>query len=300
ELDALIKATTMGCNASSTTTSATSNAYRGSNKHVESLSPSPNSNQHQPDTKPIPNDSYRRTRANINDVIQNFFLVWLDSNVDRSGKDYQHSIKHLQRTVNTIETFQDTEECVNYLSQFENEKAFLVISGALCEAVVPRVHDSMPQIYSIYLFCQKREKYEEWAKHWSKVKGIYTEITPLCDSVRASARECDEDSVQITSASSLDQIEPTFMYTQLLKEIILEIDFDQNKEIHDLVEYVRPKYAGNDEQLEIIDEFTRDYQGNIYDKPVWWYSTNGNIAQNGFLYTRPSSKHRGIVFKPIK
>ncbi|CAF4798384.1 unnamed protein product, partial [Rotaria sp. Silwood2] len=77
----------------------------------------------------------------------------------------------------------------------------------------------------------------EWAKNWSKVKGIFTEITSICDLVRKSARQCDEDSVVISAVSSLNQIEPSFMYTQLFKESILKIDFDEKKAIHDLAEY---------------------------------------------------------------
>ncbi|CAF4505939.1 unnamed protein product, partial [Rotaria sp. Silwood2] len=84
---------------------------------------------------------------------------------------------------------------------------------------------------------RKQEKYEEWAKNWSKVKGIFTEITSICDLVRKSARQCDEDSVVISAVSSLNQIEPSFMYTQLFKESILKIDFDKKKAIHDLAEY---------------------------------------------------------------
>ncbi|CAF1180167.1 unnamed protein product [Rotaria sordida] len=214
-----------------------------------------------------------RRRTDKNEIIQNFLLLWLDAKIDESNEDYRNSIKHLQRTVNTIKPYRDTEECINYISELENEKAFLIISGALCESVVPRVHN-MTQLYSIYVFCRKKEKYEEWAKDWSKVKGIFTEIIPICDAVRQSARQCDEDSIVVNAVSSLNQIEPLFMYTQLFKEIILEIDFDGNKEINELAEYAREKYAGNDEHLAIIDEFVRDYRSHLDEnnKPVWWYT----------------------------
>ncbi|CAF1434436.1 unnamed protein product, partial [Rotaria sordida] len=172
-----------------------------------------------------------------------------------------------------IKPYRDTEECINYISELENEKAFLIISGALCESVVPRVHN-MTQLYSIYVFCRKKEKYEEWAKQWSKVKGIFTEIILICDAVRQSARQCDEDSIVVNAVSSLNQIEPLFMYTQFFKEIILEIDFDGNKQINELAEYAREKYAGNDEQLAIINEFVRDYRSHLKEnnKSVWWYT----------------------------
>ncbi|CAF4272599.1 unnamed protein product, partial [Rotaria sordida] len=165
-----------------------------------------------------PKRDRRRIVVPLDELVQNFLLVWLDEKFDESVDDYGHSIKQLRRTVNKIETFCETDECIEYILQLQNQKILLIISGALCETVVPRVHN-MTQLYSIYVFCQKKEKYEEWAKQWSKVKGIFTEIISICDAVRQSARQCDEDSVPIGS-----EIEPSFMYTQLFKEIILTID----------------------------------------------------------------------------
>ncbi|CAF2683234.1 unnamed protein product [Rotaria sp. Silwood2] len=217
-------------------------------------------------------------------LFRNFLLIWLDANIDESSEHYHNSIKHLRCTVNTIETFQDTEECVDYVSKFQNEKAFLIISGALCQTVVPRIHQ-ITQVYSVYVFCRKQEKYEEWVKNWSKVKGIFTEITSICDLVRKSARQCDEDSVVISAVSSLNQIEPSFMYTQLFKESILKIVFDKKKAIHDLAEYARKNYAGNEEHLTIIDEFARDYQAfnGDNDQCLCIMPQNLNLDRNGVL-----------------
>ncbi|CAF1216028.1 unnamed protein product [Rotaria sp. Silwood1] len=217
----------MGCSASEVSNSLSQNPQYT----VTPLSSSSTLNQ-QPNSNRRPKRDYR---IDTNEIIQNFLLIWLDENIDESSDDYLNSIEQLRRTINTIEIFHDTNECIDYMSQVQNEKSFLIISGALCESVVSRIHDTI-QLHSIYVFCQKQEKYEEWAKNWSKVKGIFTEITSVCDAVRQSARQCDQDDIGITGVSSLNQIEPSFMYTQLLKEIILEIDFDEQKEIKDLVE----------------------------------------------------------------
>ncbi|CAF4041944.1 unnamed protein product [Rotaria sp. Silwood1] len=224
------------------------------------------------------NTTKRNHRSQSHEIVQNFLILWLDEEIDESIDDYRNSIKHLQRIVNTIETFTDKDECVDYLSQLQNEKAFLIVSGTLCEAVVPHIHH-MTQLYSIYVFCQIQPKYEEWVKDWYKVKGVFTEITPLSDSIRQSARHCDEDLIVISAASSLNEIEPSFMYTQLFKEIILEIDFDAKKEINALVEYAHEKYAGNDEHSTMIEEFAREYQGNLEgnNKPIWWYTRRASI-----------------------
>ncbi|CAF4523009.1 unnamed protein product, partial [Rotaria sp. Silwood2] len=215
----------------------------------------------------------RNRCTDSNEIIQNFLLVWLDAQIDESTNDFYNSIKHLRQTVNTIEIFDDENECINYITQIENEKAFFIISGALCQSVVPRVHQ-LNQLYSVYVFCRQPSKYEEWAKNWPKVKSIVTEITSICDSVRQLARQCDEDSVRISAIKSLNQIEPSFIYTQLFKEVILEINFDQKKEIQALVQYVRKKYDGDDNQLKIIDEFATEYRDDAdgNNRPIWWYT----------------------------
>ncbi|CAF3847212.1 unnamed protein product [Rotaria sordida] len=167
----------------------------------------------------------RNRRTDSNEIIQNFLLVWLDAQIDESTDDFRNSIKHLRQTVNTIEIFDDDNECINYITQIQKEKAFLIISGALCQ-------------------------------------------------IQQLARQCDEDSVTISAIKSLNQIEPSFMYTQLFKEVILEINFDRKNEIQALVQYVRKKYESDDNQLKIIDEFATEYRdesdGN--NRPIWWYT----------------------------
>ncbi|CAF4992215.1 unnamed protein product [Rotaria sp. Silwood1] len=111
-------------------------------------------------------------------------------------------------------------------------------------------------------------KYEQWAtEKWPKVRGVFTDIDSICDSLRQAARECDDDDMKITG-----QIEPSFMYSMLFKEIVLEIHFDLEKEIPALAEYARQVYKDKPEQLPIIDEFVQQYNGNINNSPVRWYT----------------------------
>ncbi|CAF4695638.1 unnamed protein product [Rotaria sp. Silwood1] len=254
----------MGCEASTIPNSLSNNTH----PTVTPLSLSSTLNQ-QTDSNQVP--KWGR-QIDTNQIIENFLLIWLDEKIDESNEDYQNSIKHLRHTVNTVETFQKNEECIDYTSRLQDKKAFLIISDALCQTVVPRIHN-IDQVHSIYVFCRKKEKCQEWTKEWSKIKGIYTEVIPICDLVRQSVRQCDEDSVLITEIS-LNQNESSFIYTQLFKEIILEIDFDEKKEINDLVDYARKKYVGNDEQLKIIDEFAENYRSHLDENntPIWWYT----------------------------
>ncbi|CAF4206188.1 unnamed protein product, partial [Rotaria sordida] len=259
----------MGCGASVTTDKSVVNSTTPVNI---SSSTHPHRSQ-----VSITNGEKGQQRVQAQDLVQNYFLLWLDGNLDESNEDFQNSIKQLQLTVDTIEKFRDADECLNYISSFKNQKAFLIVSGALTENVLPRVH-GMSQIYAIYIFCQKKSKYEQWeAKEWPK----------------QSARECDDDTVGITG-----EIESSFMYTTFFKEIVLEIDFDEKKTIPELADYARQQkvYADKKEQLELIDEFTQEYHGNINNKPVEWYTAEcftykmlnkalGNLDVNTLLKT---------------
>ncbi|CAF1355184.1 unnamed protein product [Rotaria sordida] len=217
----------------------------------------------------ITNGEKGQQRVQAKDLVQNYFLLWLDSNLDESNEDFRNSIKQLQLTVDTIEKFRNADECFNYISSFKNQKAFLIVSGALTENVVPRVH-RMSQIYAIYIFCRKKSKYEQWkTEEWPKVRGVFTEIHSICASVQQSARECDDDTVGITG-----ELESSFMYTTFFKEIVLEIDFDEKKTIPELADYAcqQKVYANNKKELELINKFAQEYYGNIDNNPVQWYT----------------------------
>ncbi|CAF3277435.1 unnamed protein product [Rotaria sp. Silwood2] len=242
---------------------------------TNTVSPAKDSRSNYTDIKIHPH-RYRQTprnveqneqHAQIDDLVQNFFLVWLDNHLDEFEEDFRNSLAKLQRTIDVIEKFRDTNECIMHISKSKNKKIFLVVSGKLANDVVPLMHDKS-QIYAINIFCFDKSKYEQWTtEKWPKVRGVFTDIDSICDSLRQAARECDDDDMNITG-----QIEPSFMYSMLFKEIVLEIDFDLEKEIPALAEYARQVYKDKPEQLPIIDEFVQQYNGNINNSPVRWYT----------------------------
>src|ERR1700722_1169711 len=101
-------------------------------------------------------------------IIENFVVVWLDSNINETDADYQNSITQLRRIVNSIRTFTDVDQCVDFLTQIKDEKAFMIVSGALGQQLVPIIQDFF-QLDSIYVFCGHKSKHEQWAKDFYKV-----------------------------------------------------------------------------------------------------------------------------------
>ena len=114
-----------------------------------------------------PKGASRGGRINVQ-MVQNVLLVWLDGDIEESSSDCQHTIAQLRRTVNTINTFADGEECIQFLEDMKEEKACMIISGALGQQIVPRVHN-MSQVDSIFIFCDNQKYHEQWAKDWSKI-----------------------------------------------------------------------------------------------------------------------------------
>ncbi|CAF1347054.1 unnamed protein product, partial [Rotaria sp. Silwood1] len=194
--------------------------------------------------------------------LQNSLLVWLDTDLDESKGDYKKSIQHLRNILETVTTFTDIDECIDFLSDIENENVFMIISGALGQHIIPVIQEC-PQLVSIYIFCDNQLIHERWAKTIAKVKGVYTQIELICDALQIDRRNCDQDMISI----SFNRIDPLFMYTQLLKEALLEIEDDDDKSIKELVEYCRLQSDASEKTLEKIEEEYRNHS------PIWWYTS---------------------------
>ena len=194
-------------------------------------------------------------------ILQNFLLVWLDANFNESNPDFKKSLKYLRQVVASIETFTDTEECVKFLDQIKTEKAFIIVSGSLGEQVVLDLED-MPQVQSVYIFRGKKAIHEEWASKMSKVKGVFTEIEPICKALQIDGQNCDRAMISI----SFNGIDALFMYTQLLKEAILQIEGDDAKSLKELVDYCRNQRDISEHTVALVE---REYRSHT---PIWWYT----------------------------
>ncbi|CAF4655406.1 unnamed protein product, partial [Rotaria sp. Silwood2] len=122
------------------------------------------------------------------------------------------------------------------------------------------------------------------------------------------------------SNENLNQLEPQFMYTQIFKEILLDIEHDEQA-IKDLAIFCRELYKKNDIETKIINEFEHTYQPS---KAIWWYTRecftykmlngalrtlNGDIIirmgvflrdvhrQIEALYNKQVSQYRGEAFR---
>ena len=208
-------------------------------------------------------------------MIQNFHLVWLDGNIDENNDDCHNSITQLRQVVNTVNTFVDVDECIGFVDNIKEETTFMISSGALGQTTVPIVHNKQ-QVSTIYIFCGNKARHAIWTKEWTKVKGVFTDIKPICEALKQASRDCDHNAVSISfvgstngaSSEELNILHCSFMYTQILKDILLTIDFDQGH-ISDFLTFCRKELAGNSLELKNVDKIQKEYHAH---QPIWWYT----------------------------
>ena len=207
---------------------------------------------------------------------QSYLLIWADSSSDEKKQDCQNTLRHLRSVVNEVHQLTTPAQCISVLKEMNKRKAFVISSGALGRELVPEIHD-IQLVDTIYIFCANKQRHEEWAKHWSKIQGVYTEIKPICELLKKVTRELDHDAISMSivpkqvvasdgEKQDLDQLEPSFMYTVLFKEIILEIDEDNSKAMKQLVDYCRETGTNENE----LKDFESRYRHQ--KSPIWWYT----------------------------
>ena len=182
---------------------------------------------------------------------QNFVLMWLDPNIDQSVLDYQNTLAQLRSTINDVHIFTLSNECVDFLTEINKMKTFLIIDGGLSQQVVPLIHE-IPQLNTVYILCNNKVRYEQWAKAWVKVKGVYSDVIPICEHLQQIVEQCNQDSIALSfvtvdegaSKQNLNQLESPFMYTQIFKETLLEMEHDEQS-IRDFTAYCRDNFYGS-------------------------------------------------------
>ncbi|CAF3454978.1 unnamed protein product [Rotaria sp. Silwood1] len=248
----------------STTTTASGTSSRFTTNKLKKSSPPPTTTAntvHSTAAAAITTSSNTVLSRRVHRVLQDFLVIWLDSNVDKSKNDFKKSIQRLRHIVASVITFTDVQECIDFLSEIKNERVYMIVSGSVGRHLIPEIY-TWPQLNSIYIFCGKQSVHEEWAKAISKIKGVYTKIKPICKALQIDREQCDQAMISI----SFHGIDALFMCTPLLKEVFSEIDDDKAKSIKELVDYCRLQDDIPENEIANVEQ-----EYNLH-KPIWWYT----------------------------
>ena len=214
-------------------------------------------------------------------ILQNFHLVWFDENINEDSDDYQNSITQLQQVVNTVNIFTDIDECIDFITDITEEATLMIVSEVFNQNTLSVVQD-ISQIKSVYVMCKNKTKLEQCEKKWPKFHGAYTDITSICEKIRGDSKICDHNAISFSvikqsdesSVENLDTLDCSFMYTQILKDILLTIDFTQ-EHINQFLVYCREQFADSTTNLNVVQKIEMEYNDH---SPIWWYTCDS------FLY----------------
>ncbi|CAF1286997.1 unnamed protein product [Adineta steineri] len=209
-------------------------------------------------------------------IAQNYLLVWVDASIDQTSKDCEDTLAQLRTIVNDVTICTQPDECMQLLDSLNDEKAFVIISGYQGQHLVSKIHD-MPTLDAIYIFCGNISSHQQWTMEWRKVKGVHNNIKDICDALKGGVKQVNQDLIPISfvttteavSSENLNQLEPNYMYIQIFKDILLKIEHNQEQAIKILAVYCHNLYSKNITELNVIDEFQRDYRP---EQAVWWYT----------------------------
>ncbi|CAF3424027.1 unnamed protein product [Rotaria socialis] len=208
-------------------------------------------------------------------IVQNFIIIWLDPDIDEVNVKFPDTIARLRSIVSWIKVFTLPDDSVDYLTDVTDENVFLFVENSFGKQLVPLIHE-LPQLYSIFVFCNDNDEQQTWTKEWTKANGIFTQAEQICSLLKDNVKQCDHNTIPISIVSvddlskpNLNEVEPLFMYSQILKEILLEMASDEHAE-KELVQFWREQYYDNASVLKkIVDEFEQDYHRHT---PIWWYT----------------------------
>ncbi|CAF1221230.1 unnamed protein product [Adineta steineri] len=211
-----------------------------------------------------PKESIRKRNDNH---LESFSLIWLNNN---ENVDIQ---KELRNTINHIETFDDVEECKNYIEKTsENDRLVLVTNGEFGQQIIPSIHQ-LRQISSVYINSEN----EQWTNDFPKLKGIHVEMDELVLQIREDHknRRKIEEPVWMNMFTTVNDagksttgINGQFVFSQLLLDCLLRLKPNENDR-NELISYCEKEYEGNQNELNHLHEFQSSYSS---DNVLWWYT----------------------------
>ncbi|CAF0903085.1 unnamed protein product [Adineta steineri] len=211
-------------------------------------------------------------------IAQDYSLLWLDESMEEANKDYQDIWTQLKTLTDNVNVFTQRDVCIDYLTDAQEEvKYFLIVKDTMCQQIMPLIND-IPQLHGIYISNDTKILPEEWTKKWQKIKNVHANIDNLCQGLQLGIKQYHQDSIamsfitpnEMTSTDNLNQLEPTFMYTQIFKDILLDMQHSQ-QDISQFIAYCR--HHGCVSPIN-IDRFEKEYHDQL---AIWWYTFPSNI-----------------------
>ena len=192
-------------------------------------------------------------------LVEDCLVLWL---LPAGSTPPASEVSKLCHVVSTVIVFSERDECLAYIAKIRVEKVFLIVSA---------LDSSL-----------------EGARDWPQVEKIYVldscglTLESLCQQLEKDVELCGLDLLLITSSAPphddgnslvAKQQEASFLFAQLMREVLYRLKFENNAK-SEFVSFCRLHYAGNPEQLRIIDDFETNYRPQ---KAIYWLTRSSFI-----------------------
>ena len=197
--------------------------------------------------------------------VEYFVLVYLTSTYPD-----EIIIRNLRSLVNYLKIFDDIDDSIAFINTISNEKVIFITTDSFGNSILSKIED-LQQIFTIYILNENDtdEHEQNLLNKQTKLKGFYTNINDITKQMSIDINEITRDLIAYMNISSTSNTaDPTFIYSHLIKEIILDSE-ETDLAMKELVNFSRQEYQGNQEELTIIDEFESDYHK---ERAIWWFS----------------------------
>ena len=68
-------------------------------------------------------------------------------------------MQELRNVVNDVNIFTERNECIDFLTEVDDMKAFMIVKGAVGQQILPLIHD-IPQLVGVYILCSNKSSHE--------------------------------------------------------------------------------------------------------------------------------------------
>lgn len=203
------------------------------------------------------------------DINEESMIVWL-----LSVRETELPIKQnvLQSITNDVRTFNEPDDCVEYLLSLQYEKVFLVLGRGRSTTIYALLECSW--IVCIYLL-----EYDEDLPGISNIRGSFLDCSTLVEQLKMDINNFQHSHTHLTFCSQSDESssqiisedEARFFWSQMLLDGLLNVKRPHHcKDVYDdLLEECRLYCRRNPIQMEQIVEFERTYTLN---DAIRWYT----------------------------
>ncbi|UJR18337.1 hypothetical protein I4U23_005239 [Adineta vaga] len=186
----------------------------------------------------------------------------------------------LRKIEDYLETFENVNECVDYITNVQDEKVLIIVS--LVSANIPiALLDKIPQIACIYVLSDSKKDEQEWKNASRKVKAVARDILSICSQLRKDKKTLRDSLINIrllstspiaitgtmTQTENCHREEVLVMYSDNTLDILWQFPLT-DKSKHEMTEFCKEVYSDNEVQLRIIDDFKNNY---TEDNAFRWY-----------------------------